>query len=98
MAQPVSWRKALDQGEDASGQVLRNAVGDPRRIGEPGTQGGYVRRRNHLVDGYVEGCEVCTHLLQRHGSGPQELPRGRSIEACQYDAEPPRDPGLEQLQ
>src|SRR6202050_2820945 len=45
MAQPVPRRQALDQGEDASGDVLRKPVGEPRRAGHRVAQGEYVRWR-----------------------------------------------------
>ena len=89
MAQPVPRWQALDQGEDAGGDVLRNAVGDPGRVVEPIAQGGYIRRRGHLVNGYVEGCEDRAGLLGGDGAGSQELRQGRSVEARQHDAEAP---------
>ena len=89
MAQPAPRRQALDQGENASGGVLRNAVGDPRHGGKPVAQGGCVRRRGRLMNRYVERREDRPRLVGRHDTSPQELPQGQSVKARQHDAEAP---------
>ena len=90
MAQPVLRRQALDQGEDASGDVLRkHAAGEPQRASIQSRRESDVRRRRRLVNGYGEGREDRARLLGRHGAGPRELQQGRSVEARQHDAEAP---------
>jgi hypothetical protein len=90
MAQPVARRQALDQSEDAGGDVLRkHAAGEPQRAVHPVAQGEYVRRRGRLVNGKVEGREDRARLLERYGAAPVVLQQGRSVEARQHDAEAP---------
>jgi len=52
MAQPVARPQALDQGEDARGDMLRdNAAGEQQRAVHRVAQRDDVRRRGRLVNG-----------------------------------------------
>jgi hypothetical protein len=89
MAQPVPWPQALDQGEDAGGDVFRNsAAGEPQHV-HPVAQKEDVRRRGRLVNGHGEGREDRTRLPGRHGAAARELHQGRSVETTEHDAEAP---------
>ncbi len=90
MAKLAAGRQAIDQGEDVSGDVLRDlAVVVPQLALHIRAHGGELRRWRRLVKRHGQSRDDRARLFERHRAGPREMPQGRSVEALQHDAEAP---------
>src|SRR5215469_3584041 len=89
MAQPVPrLLKAVDQREDAGGDVLGHDVArEPKGGVHPAAQMDGLRRRRHPVYGQAERRKDRARLGQRHGAAARDLQQCRSVEAGEHDAE-----------
>ena len=88
VAKLVARRQALDQGEDAGGDVRRNLAAAVPQVGvHPVAQREHVRWQRRLVNGKAEVREDGARLPARHGAAPHELQQGWSVMALQHDAE-----------